>query len=190
MKNLSINIGQDESTCQQRKTNSKYYGQPSQHTLKPEQKVYLYGDTRFTGTLIRPIERTYPHRWTVQLDRGGYDSAMVSEITLFETSDIESELEIPFSDEPSSIISQKEREIIALKTKLKQLEAENEILKKDLAQAKQVIRRAKDITPLMRISLKRVLRLAHDACMNVQRTVGGWILRMGDKALLARSLAD
>ena len=59
-----------------------------------------------------------------------------------------------------------------------------------MAQAKQVIRRAKDISPLMRISLKRVLRLAKDACMNVQRTVGGWILRMGDKARKFRRLAD
>ncbi|MEN9519878.1 MAG: hypothetical protein RLZZ381_2466 [Cyanobacteriota bacterium] len=42
----------------------------------------------------------------------------------------------------------------------------------------------------MRISLKRVLRLAHDACMDVKRTVGGWILRMGDKARKFRRLAD
>lgn len=42
----------------------------------------------------------------------------------------------------------------------------------------------------MRISLKRVLRLAHDACMDVQRTVGGWILRMGNKARKFRRLAD
>ncbi|MEL6494031.1 MAG: hypothetical protein AAFQ41_02770 [Cyanobacteria bacterium J06623_7] len=37
------------------------------------------------------------------------------------------------------------------------------MVRKDLDIAKQVIRRAKDISPLMRISLKRVLRLAHDA---------------------------
>ena len=49
--------------------------QPAQHILKPEQRVYLYGDTRYTGTLLRPVERTHPPRWTVELDRGGYDSA-------------------------------------------------------------------------------------------------------------------
>ena len=42
----------------------------------------------------------------------------------------------------------------------------------------------------MRISLKRVLRLAKDACMDVKRTVGGWILRMGDKARRFKRLAD
>ena len=63
-------------------------------------------------------------------------------------------------------------------------------MKKDLEQAKQIIRRAKDISPIIRLSLKRVLRLAHQACMDVQRTVGGWILKMGDKARKFRRLAD
>ena len=31
--------------------------------------VYLYGDTDYTGTLIRPIDRTYPPKWTVELER-------------------------------------------------------------------------------------------------------------------------
>ncbi|MDJ0636331.1 MAG: hypothetical protein QNJ34_24335 [Xenococcaceae cyanobacterium MO_188.B29] len=42
----------------------------------------------------------------------------------------------------------------------------------------------------MRISLRRVLRLARNVCMDVQRTVGGWILKMGDKARKFRRLAD
>ena len=42
----------------------------------------------------------------------------------------------------------------------------------------------------MRLSLKRVLRLAQDACMDVQRTVGGWILKMGDKSRKFKRLAD
>ena len=163
--------------------------QPSQHILKPNQRVYLYGDTNFTGTLIRPLKRTYPRRWIVQLDRGGYDSATVTAITPIAPC-LESNSEIPFGDEPQPTNSQLEREIIALRQQNQKLQQENEILKKDLAQAKQVIRRAKDISPLMRISLKRVLRLAKDACMDVRRTVGGWILKMGDKAILARSLAD
>ena len=53
-----------------------------------------------------------------------------------------------------------------------------------------MIRRAKDVSPVMRLSLKRILRLAHHACMDVQRTVGGWILRMGDKARKFRRLWD
>ncbi len=55
--------------------------QPAQQNLKPEQRVYLYGDTQYTGTLIRPLDRTYPPRWTVELDRGGYDSATINNIS-------------------------------------------------------------------------------------------------------------
>ena len=179
MTNMNININQKVSNRQ-----------PSQHILKSEQRVYLYDDTRYTGTLLRPVERTYPPRWTVELDKGGYDSAIVSEITPIAPQAIESNSEIPFSDTPEKTTSQLEQEIIALRKENQKLKTENEILKKNLAQAKEVIRRAKDISPLMRISLKRVLRLAHDACMDVQRTVGGWILRMGDKARKFRRLAD
>ena len=172
--------------------------QPSQHILKSGQKVYLYGETQFTGILIRPIERTYSLRWTVELDRGGYDSAVVSSITPIAPQPIESNSDIPFSDEPKQKYedektvdtSELEEEIIALKTELAKLKAENHILKKDLDQTKQIIRRAKDISPLMRISFKRVLRLAHEACMDVKRTLGGWILKMGDKARRFRRLAD
>lgn len=155
--------------------------------------VYLYGDTKYTGKLILPIERTYPCKWTVQLDRDGYEAVNLNYIHLIESEEcqqVQSESEIPFSDESDSAIEELKREIIALKTENARLKQENEIVKKDLDIAKQVIRRAKDITPLMRISLKRVLRLAHDACMDVQRTVGGWILRMGDKARKFCRLAD
>lgn len=153
MFNLSTNINQKPTNRQ-----------PSQHILKSGQKVYLYDDTKYTGTLLRPVERTYPPRWTIELDRGGYDSAIVAEITPIELleSESESNLEIPFSDSPSLSNSQREKEIIALKKEVQKLKAENQVLKKDLEIAKQVIRRAKDISPLMRISLKRVLRLAHD----------------------------
>jgi hypothetical protein len=34
------------------------------------------------------------------------------------------------------------------------------------------------------------MRLAHQACMDIKRTVGGWILKMGDKARKFRRLAD
>ncbi|MBW4534991.1 MAG: hypothetical protein KME09_13730 [Pleurocapsa minor HA4230-MV1] len=42
----------------------------------------------------------------------------------------------------------------------------------------------------MRLSLQRVMRLAHQACMDIKRTVGGWILKMGNKARKFRRLAD
>ena len=165
----------------------------SQTSFKPEQKVYLYGDINYTGRLIRPLERTYPQKWTVKLDRGGHEAVNLSDLSLIDSPVTNHSLpnaEIPFSDELQATTSQLEQEIIALKRSLGQLKQENEILKKDLEIAKQIIRRAKDIAPIIRISLKRVLRLAHDACMDVQRTAGGWILKMGNKARKFRRLAD
>ncbi|MBW4535926.1 MAG: hypothetical protein KME09_18470 [Pleurocapsa minor HA4230-MV1] len=170
--------------------------QPSHRSptnLQAGQKVYLHGDTEYTGTLIRSIERTYPQKWTVELDAGGYEAVNLERISLIQSqssSAIEANLEIPFGDEPQATISQLEKEIIALKTEVHKLRQENEIIKKDLEQAKQIIRRAKDISPIMRLSLQRVMRLAHQACMDVKRTVGGWILKMGDKARKFRRLAD
>jgi hypothetical protein len=161
--------------------------------LQPEQKVYLYGDTEYTGTLIRPIERTYPPKWTVELDRGGYEAVNSTQISLIESeisNQVEQNYPIPFSDEPEVSTSQLQREIIALRKEVSKLRQENEIISKDLDQAKQILRRAKDISPIMRLSLQRVMRLAHQACMDVKRTVGGWILRMGDKARRFRRLAD
>ena len=156
-------------------------------------RVCLYGDSDYTGNLIRPIERTYPQMWSIQLDRGGYDAVNIEHISLIESESPnlpESDnLDLPFSDVPESNYSQLQREILALKSKNAQLQQENEAIKKDLDHAKQIIRRAKDVSPLMRISLKRVLRLAHDACMDVQKTVGGWILKMGSKARKFRTLA-
>jgi hypothetical protein len=159
--------------------------------------VYLYGDPEYTGRLIRAIERTYPPKWTVQLDRGGYEAVNTTQIFVIESAlpnQVEQNYPIPFSDEPevstSQLESQLQKEIIALRRENAKLKQENEIISKDLEQAKQILRRAKDITPLMRISLQRVLRLAHQACMDVQRTVGGWILRMGNTARKFRRLAD
>lgn len=176
-----ISLNQTTSTRQQSLT---------QTVFQPEARVYAYGDTNYTGRLIRPIEQTYPQKWTVKLDRGGYEAVNQSDLSLIEPSPDHQDSAIPFSDEPQATVSQLEREIIALKTQVHQLKQENEILKKDLDQAKQIMCRAKDISPIVRFSLKRVLRLAHDACMDVKRTVGGWILKMGNKARKFRRLAD
>ena len=177
--------------------------------------------------MIHPVERTFPPKWTVKLDRGGYEAVNIQHISITESSQDrswsesfcdgeETDLIIPFSDvpetpaKPSPVIKkaqtpnqleekikiledtilQLEAEQEASKQQYKELQQENEILKKDLDRAKQIIRRAKDAFPVMRLSLKRVLRLAHHACMDVQRTVGGWILRMGDKARKFRRLWD
>ena len=158
----------------------------SKETLPtPGDVVYLYGDTDYTGTLIEPIERTSAAKWTVKLNRGGYEAVNVKDISLVESQP----LDLP-SDTVEPDLAQLQQEIATLKRENALLKQENELLKKDLECSKQIIRRAKDISPVMRISLKRVLRLAHDALMDVQRTVGGWILRMGNKARKFRRLAD
>ena len=36
--------------------------QPESQRLQAGQKVYLYGDRRYAGKLIRPLERTYPQK--------------------------------------------------------------------------------------------------------------------------------
>jgi hypothetical protein len=174
-------------------SNSPKETSPRQASYQEGDLVYLYGDTEYTGRLIRPIERTYPPKWTVQLDRGGYEAVNTTQISVSGSeilNQVQQNHSIPFSDEPKVSTNQLQKEIIALKRENAKLRQENEIISKDLDQAKQIIRRAKDVSPLMRISLKRVLRLAHDACMDVKRTVGGWILRMGGKARKFRRLAD
>ena len=111
---------------------------------------------------------------------------MLSNITSY----FAKETSLQQSDATQPSYAHLQKEIAALKRENARLREENENIQKDLDRAKQVIRRAKDISPVMRLSLKRVLRLAHHACMDVQRTVGGWILRMGDKARRFRRLAD
>ncbi len=152
--------------------------------LTPGDRVYLYDDPTYTGTLIRPIEKTYPARWAVELDSGHYEAVKVSDFSLVTE-------EIPFTDNESEArIKQLEEEIIALRRENLELKQKNQKLEEELKEAKQTIRYAKNISPLMRISLKRVLRLAADACMDVKRTAGGWILKMGNKARKFRRLAD
>ena len=56
-----------------------------QSLLFPGGTVYLYGDRTYTGKLIHPVERTYPPKWTVQLDRGGYEAVNVKDIDVFKS---------------------------------------------------------------------------------------------------------
>ncbi|MEC4896277.1 MAG: hypothetical protein SAL07_25260 [Oscillatoria sp. PMC 1051.18] len=150
------------------------------------QRVYLYDNPSDTGTLIHPVEGTTPPRWTVKLDNGNYEAVNIDHITPItttpETTDNQPQLQID--------ISELQQQIIALKQENQRLEQENQQLKEELQKTKQTLRRAKDLTPIIRPSLKRVLRLAKDACMEVKRTVKGWILKMGDKARFFRRLSD
>jgi hypothetical protein len=141
-------------TSLNQRTSSRQPSPQSKTNLKPSQRVYLYGDTKYTGTLIHPIEHTYPPRWTVELDRGGYDSAIINNITPIAPYPVESEFGIPFSDEPSPTITELEKEIIALRKENALIKQENEQLTEELKQAKQIIRRAKNISPVIRLSLQ------------------------------------
>lgn len=53
-------------------------------------------------------------------------------------------------------------------------------LEVQLRAAERTIRRAKDISPIERPTLKRVMQLAREACLSVQRVKGGWMLKIGD----------
>lgn len=68
-------------------------------------------------------------------------------------------------------------EIIAENERLKKQNAD---LQQEVRAANNTIRRAKDINPVERPSLKRVLKLAADACMTLAREGGRWILRLGN----------
>lgn len=70
-----------------------------------------------------------------------------------------------------------------------ELAAENARLRKEIEDlntqvkaAETKIRRAKDISPIERPTLRRVMQLAADACLTVQRVKGGWMLKIGDLA--------
>lgn len=75
-------------------------------------------------------------------------------------------------------------------TEIEQLKAEIERLKRELAAANITVRCAKDITPVSRPSLKRVLGLAHSACLEVKKVTGGWLLKLGQLTRRFRSLKD
>lgn len=66
-----------------------------------------------------------------------------------------------------------------MRSELERLRKENEALKQEVRAANNTLRRAKDISPVERPSLKRVMKLAADACMTITREGGRWILKMG-----------
>ena len=104
--------------------------------LAPGDRVYLYGDPNYTGSVIRPIERTYPPKWSVQLDSGSYEAVNVRDISLLESlssnpDSLEDEnKELPFDDVPEPNYAQLQRELAALKRQNALLQQENEAVKK------------------------------------------------------------
>jgi hypothetical protein len=72
-------------------------------------------------------------------------------------------------------------EIDQLKAEIKRLEQENQRLG-------EIVRRAKDPTPVQRPSLKRVIELVQSACMTLERCGGGWLLKLGHRVRRFRFL--
>lgn len=59
-----------------------------------------------------------------------------------------------------------------------------------LRNAQDTIRRAKDISPVVKPSLKRVMDLAQAACLTIQKVAGGWLLKLGHRFRRFRSLKE
>jgi hypothetical protein len=74
-------------------------------------------------------------------------------------------------------------ELAVASAQIKKLRQANEELQKYLREKDDTIRQAKDITPVSRVSLKRVLTLARAACLDVVKipkdSGGGWLINMG-----------
>lgn len=76
----------------------------------------------------------------------------------------------------------------ALKTDLDQMRRQIAEYQEEIARLNKTLRHAKDANPVQRPSLKRVMRLAIDACMEVSRVAGGWLLKFGKLTRRFRNL--
>lgn len=60
----------------------------------------------------------------------------------------------------------------------------------EIARLNKALKQAKDANPVQRPSIKRVMRLVADACMEVQRVAGGWLLKFGKLTRRFRKLRE
>ena len=68
----------------------------------------------------------------------------------------------------------------SLKDESKHLELEVDRLSQEVVRLKEIIRNAKDTTPIEKVSYKRVWRLTQEACMELIKVKSNkWLLRMG-----------
>ena len=56
--------------------------------------------------------------------------------------------------------------------------------------AQNTIKRAKDPNPISRPNFKRVIKLVTDACMELQRVAGGWLLKLGHRQRRFKKLLE
>ena len=70
------------------------------------------------------------------------------------------------------------------------LEQENAALNEQLKAAENTVRRAKDISPIVRPSLGRVFKLVREACMTLTRKANGWLLKFGARERKFKKLTE
>ena len=66
-------------------------------------------------------------------------------------------------------------------TECRRLEREVADLRAELKEQKQIVARAKDARPIKRSPFLRVLLLVRNACMDLKRVTGGWLLTFGNQ---------
>ena len=69
-------------------------------------------------------------------------------------------------------------------------DAEIEQLRRERDTAQNTIKRAKDPNPISRPNFKRVIKLVADACMELQRVAGGWLLKLGHRQRRFKKLLE
>lgn len=76
----------------------------------------------------------------------------------------------------------------ALLSDIDQMKRQIAEYQEEIARLNKTLRHAKDANPVQRPSLKRVMKLAIDACMEVSRVAGGWLLKFGKLTRRFRNL--
>lgn len=71
---------------------------------------------------------------------------------------------------------------------VEQLKAELEAERTGRLRAEAALRQAKDASPVVRPSWQRVIKLVHEACMNLERLKSGWLLKLGHQVRRFKNL--
>jgi hypothetical protein len=155
-------------------------------------RISLHGDPKWTGTLVNQIANSYPARWTVRFDSGQYEAICETSLSLISQAEdiLFSEDNFHSKSDSSSQTREFQRKLAEIEQRNFELERQNAELQEQLKEANQRIRRAKDISPAVRPSLQRVMRLAHQAGLEIVRSSKGWLLKMGKLARQFGRLAD
>lgn len=75
-------------------------------------------------------------------------------------------------------------------TEIEQLQQQIDHLEKENARLREICRNAKDISPVQKVSFRRVLNLAREACMDLVREGAKYVLKMGTLIRAFKSLRE